>query len=100
MVLAALAEAVWSGLVVGSGECAIDGTVVCTLHDGTVISALDDGMVICALDDGTVICALNDGTVVCGLDETRCLFFFLLLEVDFIDMVGTVKVSAVAGDMI
>jgi hypothetical protein len=99
-VLAALAEAVWSGLVVGSVECAIDGTVVCTLDDGTVICALDDGTVICALADGTVICALDDGSVVCALDGALFLFFFLLLEVDFVDMLGTVEVSAVAGDMI
>jgi len=64
MVLAALGEAVWSGLVVGSVECAIDGTVVCVL------------------------------------DDALFLFFFLLLEVDFIDMLGTVDVSAVVGDMI
>jgi len=56
MVLAALEEAVWSGLVVGSVECAI-------------VDAL-------------------------------CLFFFLILEVDFVDMLGTVNVSAVGGDMI
>jgi hypothetical protein len=90
-VLAALGEAVWSELVVGSVECAIDGTVVCTLDDGTVV---------CTLDDGTVICALADGSVVCALDGALFLFFFLLLEVDFVDMLGTVEVSAVAGDMI
>ena len=70
--LAALGEAVWSELVVvDSVECAIDGTVVCTL---------DDGMVICALDDA--------------------LSLFLVLEVDFVDTLGTAEVSAVAGDMI
>jgi hypothetical protein len=69
-VLAALGEAVWSELVVGLVECAIDGTVVC---------------------------ALDDGTVVCALDDALFLFF---LEVDFVDMLGTVEVSAVAGDMI
>jgi hypothetical protein len=72
LVLAALGEAVWSGLVVGSVECAIDGMVVCALHDGTVICALDDAL---------------------------CLFFYLLLEVDFVGMLGTVEVSAVASDM-
>jgi len=61
-VLAVLDEAVWSGLVVGSVECAIDGTVVCALDDGH--------------------------------------FLFLFLDVDFVDMLGTVEVSAVAGDMI
>jgi len=60
-VLAALGEAVWSELVVGLVECAIDGTVVC---------ALDDAL------------------------------FLFFLEVDFVDMLGTVEVSAVAGDMI
>jgi len=70
-VLAALGEAVWSGLVVGSVECPIDGTAVC------------------ALDDGTVVCALDDG-----------LFHFFFVAVDFVDMLGTVEVSAVAGDMI
>ena len=79
--LAALGEAVWSGFVVGSVECAIDG------------------MVVCALDDGTVICALDDGTVICALNDALFLFFFLLLEVDFIGMLGTVEVSAVVGDM-
>jgi len=59
-VLAALGEAVWSGLVVGSAECAIDGTV-------------------------------------CALDDALFLFFVLLLEVDFVGMLGTVEVSAVAG---
>jgi hypothetical protein len=73
-VLAALGEAVWSEVVVvASVECAIDGTVIC---------ALDDGMVVCALDDALF------------------LFFIPLLEVDFVDMLGTVEVSAVAGDMI
>jgi hypothetical protein len=80
-VLATLGEAVWSGLVVGSVECAIDG------------------MVVHALNDGTVICALNDGTVICALDDALFLFFFLLHEVDFLGMLGTVDVSAVAGDM-
>jgi len=32
-VLAALGEAVWGKLVVGSVECAIDGTVICALDD-------------------------------------------------------------------
>jgi len=71
-VLAAHGEAVWSGLGVGSVECAIDGMVR----------------------------ALDDRTVVCALDDALFLFFFLLLEVAFVDMLGTVEVSAVAGDMI
>jgi len=61
-VLAALGEAVWSELVVGSVECAIDGTVICALDDAH--------------------------------------FLFSFLGVDFVDMLGTVEVSAVAGDMI
>ena len=80
--LAANKEAVCSGLVLGSVECAMDG------------------MVVCALDDGTVIFALDDGIVVCALDHALVLFFFLLLEVDFVDMFGTVEVSAVAGDTV
>jgi len=105
-VLAALGEAVWSALVVGLVECAIDSTVLCALDDVTVVCALDDGMVVCALDDGTVVCALDDGTVVCALydgtamcapNDARFLFF---LEVDFVDMLGTVEVSAVARDMV
>jgi len=89
-VLAALGEAVWSELVVvDSVECAIDGTVICTLDDGTVVCALDDGTVVCALDDGAVMCVLDDG-----------LFLFFFLEVDFVDMLGTIEMSAVAGDMI
>jgi hypothetical protein len=63
-VLAACEEVVWSGLVGGSVEYAIDGTVDCTL------------------------------------DNTLFLFFVLLPAVDFGDMLGTVKVSAVVGDMI
>jgi hypothetical protein len=78
-VLAPLGEAVWSELVVDLVKCGINGTVVC------------------AHDDGTVICVLNDGMVRCVLDDALCLLFFL--NVEFIDMVGTVEVSAVAGDM-
>ena len=70
--LAALGEAVCSGLVGGSVECAIDG----------------------------MGCALDDGTVVCALDDALFLFLFLLPEVEFLDMLGTVEASAVAGDMI
>jgi hypothetical protein len=81
MVLAALGEVVWSELaVVDSVECAIDGTVICTL------------------DDDTVVCAFDDGAVLCALDDSFFLFFFL--EVDFVDMLGIIEVSAVAGDMI
>ena len=36
-----------------------------------------------------------DGTVVCALDDNPGHFFFLLLEVDFLDMLGIVEVSAV-----
>jgi len=36
-------------------------------------------------------------TVVCALDDGLFLFF---LEVDLVDMLGTVEVSSVAGDMI
>jgi hypothetical protein len=74
MVLAALGEAVWSELVVVDlVECKIDGTVIC------------------ALDDGMVVCAHNDALF---------LFCFLILEVDFVSMLGTGEVSVVAGDMI
>jgi hypothetical protein len=45
----------------------------------------------------SVECAI-DGTVICVLDDGLFLFFFL--EVDFVDMLGTIEVSAVAGDMI
>ena len=70
--LAALGEAVWSSLVVVDlVECAIDVTVICVL------------------DDRTVVCALDDG-----------LFLFFFLEVDFVDMLGTIEMIAVAGDMI
>jgi len=55
---------VWSELVVGLVECAIDGMVICMLHD-----------------------ALSR-------------FLLLLLEVDFVDALGTAEVSADAGDMI
>jgi len=73
LVLATLGEAVWSGLVVDSVHCAIDG------------------MVVCAHDDGTVICALHDALF---------LFCFPLLELDFVDMLRMVEVSPDAGDMI
>jgi len=71
-VLDALEWAVWSEIGVVSVECAIDGAVV------------------------SVECAI-DGAVVCALDDALSLFLFLLLEVDFVDIL--VKVSAVAGDM-
>jgi len=73
LVLSALGEAVRSGLVVGSVQCA---------------------------SDGNVVCVQDDGTEICALDDARLHFFFLLLEVDFVDMLGTVEVSAVVGDMI
>jgi hypothetical protein len=72
-VLAAFGEAEWSGLVVDSVECAIDG------------------MVVCVLDDGSVLCALDDALF---------LIFCLLLELHFVDMFGTVEVNAVAEEMI
>jgi hypothetical protein len=64
MVLAALEEAVWSELVVGSVECTVDGAMICTL------------------DDAHSLCLL------------------ILVEVDFIDTLGTAEVSAVAGDSV
>jgi hypothetical protein len=88
-VLAALGEVVWSGLVVSLVECTIDGTVLAALGQ-----AVWRGLVV-----GLVECAI-DGTVVCAHDDALFLFFFPLLEVDFVDMLGTVEVSAVAGDMI
>jgi hypothetical protein len=45
----------------------------------------------------SVECAI-DGMVVCTLDDA--LFLFCLLQLDFVDMLGTVEVSAVAGDII
>jgi hypothetical protein len=97
-VLTALSEAVWSErVVVDSVECAIDGTVICVLSDGIVVCALDDCTVMCGLDDGTVVCALDNATLRSALDDGHFLFFFL--EVDFVDMLGTIEVSAVAGDM-
>jgi len=96
-VLAALGEAVWRGLVVGSVEPTIDRSVVCAVDDGVLECALNDGTVICALNHGTVICALDHGMVVYELDDALFLFFFLLLDVDFVDMLGTLEVSAVAG---
>jgi hypothetical protein len=45
----------------------------------------------------SVECAI-DGTVIGVLDDGLFLFFFL--EVDFVDMLGSIEVSAVAGDMI
>jgi len=63
-VLAALRVAVWSELIVGSVECAIDGMAVFVL------------------------------------DDDLFLFCFLFFDVDFVDMLLTVEVCAVAGDMI
>jgi hypothetical protein len=71
-VLAALGEAVWSGHLVGFVESTIDGTVVCALEDDTV----------------------------CALDDPLLLFVFLLLQVDIIDMLGTIEIRAVAKDII
>ena len=39
------------------------------------------------------------GSVECTIVDALFLFFFLLLEVDFVGMLGTIEVSAVAGDM-
>jgi hypothetical protein len=83
-VLAALGEVVWSELVVVSVECAIDGAVV------SVEFAIDGAVV-------SVECAI-DGAVVCALDDALSLFLFLLLEVNFVDIL--VVVGAVAGDII
>jgi len=47
---------------------------------------------------GLVECAI-DGMVKCVLDCALSLIHLLLLDVDFVDTFGTVKVSAVAGDM-
>ena len=105
--LAALGEAVWSEHVVGLVECVIDCTVVCALDDGMVVCPLDDGMVVCARDDGTLMCALDDDTVMLVLDDGtvmsalhEALFLLSILKVDFVDMLGTLEVSAAAGDMI
>jgi hypothetical protein len=38
--------------------------------------------------------------VKCMLDDTHSLYLFPLLEVDFVDTLGTAEVSAVAADMI
>ena len=46
---------------------------------------------------GSVECTI-DCTVICALDDA--LFLFSFLQVDFIDMLGTVEVSAVARDMV
>jgi hypothetical protein len=92
IVLAALAEAVWSELVVVDlVECTIDCMVIC---------AVDTCKVVCARDARTVVCVLDDGSVVCAHHDPLFLFFFLLLEVDFIVIHGTDDVSAVEGDMI
>jgi hypothetical protein len=58
---------------------------------------MSDGTVVSALNDVTVICVLNVGMLVCALDDA--LFLFLFLEVDFVDKLGTVGLSAVGGDI-
>ena len=88
-VLAALGEAVWGEPVVDLVECAIDGTAVC---------AVNECMVVCALDDGTVGCAFDYGSVISVLDDA--LFHFFFLQEEFLNMLRTVQVSAVVGDMI
>jgi hypothetical protein len=45
-----------------------------------------------------VECAID--RTVCALNDALCLLCFLLLEVDFVDKLGTVELSAVAVDMI
>jgi len=79
-------------------DCTIDGTVVSTLDDCIVVCVLGDDTVMCALDDSMVICALDDRTAKWVLEDT--LFLCFLLEVDFVDMFGTVEVSAVVGDLL
>jgi len=78
-VLAALGVVVWSRLIVCSVECAIDSKVRCALNDGMVYRALDNGMVVCVLNDALLLHIMR------------------LLELDFVDMLGTVEVSAVGG---
>jgi hypothetical protein len=79
-------------------ECVIDGTVICALDDGTVVCAHVDGTVACALDAVTVVFALDDSAVICAINDG--LFLFFSVKVDIIDMLGTIELSAVAGDMI
>jgi hypothetical protein len=71
-VLAPLGEAVRRGLAVGLLECTIEGTVVCAFDDRTV----------------------------CALDNALLLFFSPLIEVDFVDLLVTVELSAITGDKI
>jgi hypothetical protein len=80
-------------------EYAIDGTVVNGIDVGTVTCVLDNGTVICALDEVMVACTLNNCMGVCVLDDALFLLIFLLLEVDSVNRLGTVQVSAAAGDM-
>jgi hypothetical protein len=54
-----------------------------------------------AVGSGRVVGSVRyviDGTVVYAIDDAHFPFFFR--EVDFVDMLGTVEVSVVAGDMI
>jgi hypothetical protein len=48
---------------------------------------------------GSVECAI-DSTGICVLDHALSLVLLRLFAVDFVDTVGTVEASAVAGDMI
>jgi hypothetical protein len=70
-------------------ECAIDCTVLAALGE-----AVCRGHVV-----GVVECTI-DGTVLCEIDDALVLFFFLLLDVNFIDILGCVELSAVEGDRI
>ena len=73
----------------GFGDSVADGRSVLAALGEAVWRGLVEGSVECAID----------GMVVCALDDALFLFVFVLLEVDFVGMLGTVKVSAVAGDM-
>jgi hypothetical protein len=76
-------------VTVGFGDSVADGRSLLAALGQAVWRGLVVGAVECVID----------GMVVCALDDALFLFFFLLLEVDLVAILGTVEVSAVAGDM-
>jgi hypothetical protein len=80
------------GLQVCFGYCVADR------HGGIVLAAHRES--VCGETAvGSVQCMIN-GTVVCMLHDIPSLLFFILFNVDFVDILGTVEFSTVAGDMI
>jgi hypothetical protein len=71
-VLAALGEAVWSELVVGLVEWAIDGTVICALNDALSLFLLLLLKVDFIDTFGTVVVSAVEGDMIEIIDPIAC----------------------------